>query len=67
MSTDPEILSSPFVPSGLPPAPVEEPAPRRIPNLGHTVLFFAVAMVRAFIRGRQSFDYLKQNSTTPAT
>jgi hypothetical protein len=40
MSTPPEILFSPELPSGPPPPP-----PRRIPNLGHTVLFFTVAII----------------------
>jgi uncharacterized protein len=40
---DPEILPSPDLPDPLPlPAP---PAPRRIPNFGHTVLFFTVAFI----------------------
>jgi membrane protease YdiL (CAAX protease family) len=55
MSTDPEILSSPFVPSGLPPGPVEEPAPRRIPNLGHTLLFFAVSVVVLLVTSVSTF------------
>jgi uncharacterized protein len=55
MSTDPEILPSPFVPSGLPPGPVEEPAPRRIPNLGHTVLFFAVSVVVLLVTSVSTF------------
>ena len=37
MSIPPEILFSPELPSG--------PPPRRIPNLGHTVLFFTVAII----------------------
>jgi uncharacterized protein len=53
MSTDdPEILSSTYVPSELPQAPPPNPEPallvapsRRIPNFGHTVLFFTVAIV----------------------
>ncbi len=41
MSNDLEILSTPDVPDGLPP-----PAPPgRIPNFGHTVLFFTVAII----------------------
>jgi uncharacterized protein len=55
MSTDPEILSSTFLPSGLPPGPVEEPAPRRIPNLGHTVLFFAVAVFVLLVTSVSTF------------
>jgi uncharacterized protein len=40
---DPEILPSPDLPEPLPlPAP---PPPRRIPNFGHTVLFFTVAFI----------------------
>src|ERR1700761_3972677 len=41
LSNDLEILSTPEVPDGLPPP---EP-PRRIPNFGHTVLFFTVAII----------------------
>ena len=50
MSTDdPEILSSTYVPGELPP-PNPEPAlfvapPQRVPNFGHTVLFFTLAIV----------------------
>jgi len=40
MSTDPEILSSPEVP-GDPPLP----PPRQIPNFGHSLLFFTVAVI----------------------
>ena len=43
MSNDPEILPSPDVPGPLPLA--APPPPRRIPNFGHTVLFFTVAFV----------------------
>jgi membrane protease YdiL (CAAX protease family) len=40
---DPEFLPSPDLPDPLPlPAP---PPPRRIPNFGHTVLFFAVSFI----------------------
>jgi len=43
LSNDPEILPSPDLPGPLPlPAP---PPPRRIPNFGHTVLFFTVAFI----------------------
>ena len=43
MWNDPEILPSPDLPDPLPlPAP---PPPRRIPNFGHTVLFFTVAFI----------------------
>ena len=54
MSTDPETLPSPYVPSGLPPAPPPGPAaepdpnaapPRQIPHFGHTLLFFTVAVI----------------------
>ncbi len=41
MSDDLEILSSPDF-GDLPPPP---PPPRRIPNFGHTVLFFTVAII----------------------
>ena len=41
MSIPPEFLYTPEVPSGLPPPP----PPRRIPNFGHTVLFFTVAII----------------------
>jgi uncharacterized protein len=43
LSNDPEILPTTDGPSPLPlPAP---PPPRRIPNFGHTVLFFTVAFI----------------------
>jgi uncharacterized protein len=41
LSNDLEILSTPDVPDGLPPPT----PPRRIPNFGHTVLFFTVAVI----------------------
>ena len=41
LSNDLEILSTPDVPDGLPPPT----PPRRIPNFGHTVLFFTVAII----------------------
>ncbi len=41
MSNDLEILSTPDVPDGLPPPT----PPGRIPNFGHTVLFFTVAVI----------------------
>jgi hypothetical protein len=41
LSNDLEILSSPDVPNGLPPPK----PPGRIPNFGHTVLFFTVAVI----------------------
>ncbi|MGA3227560.1 MAG: CPBP family intramembrane glutamic endopeptidase [Acidobacteriaceae bacterium] len=44
MTDDPEILASPEVPSELEPLPAP-PRPRRIPNFGHTVLFFTVAII----------------------
>ena len=42
MSNDLEILSTPDVPDGLPPP---TPPQGRIPNFGHTVLFFTVAII----------------------
>jgi membrane protease YdiL (CAAX protease family) len=57
MSTDPEILPSSYVPGDPPPTPPPPPPlgppletepyvrPRRIPNFGHTVLFFMVAII----------------------
>jgi uncharacterized protein len=44
LTDDPEILSSPEVPSELEPLP-PPPRPRRIPNFGHTILFFTVAII----------------------
>ena len=41
MSIPPEFLFTPEVPSGPPPPP----PPRRIPHIGHTVLFFTVAII----------------------
>jgi membrane protease YdiL (CAAX protease family) len=41
MSIPPEFLYTPELPSGPPPPP----PPRRIPHLGHTVLFFTVAII----------------------
>jgi membrane protease YdiL (CAAX protease family) len=41
MSIPPEFLYTPEVPSGPPPPP----PPRRIPHIGHTVLFFTVAII----------------------
>jgi hypothetical protein len=41
MSIPPEFLYTPEVPGGPPPPP----PPRRIPHLGHTVLFFTVAII----------------------
>jgi membrane protease YdiL (CAAX protease family) len=40
MSIPPEFLYTPEVPGPLPPPP-----PRRVPNFGHTVLFFTVAII----------------------
>jgi membrane protease YdiL (CAAX protease family) len=53
MPTDPEILSSSYVPGDPPPPPPPAPVfavepyarPRRIPNIGHTILFFLVAII----------------------
>jgi uncharacterized protein len=46
LSDDLEILSSPGPPGDLPPPPpAPPPRSRRIPNFGHTVLFFTVAIV----------------------
>jgi membrane protease YdiL (CAAX protease family) len=65
MSTDPEILSSSYVPgepaSPTPPPPV--PAletdpyvrPRRIPNFGHTVLFFMVSIIVLLLTSVSAF------------
>src|ERR1700693_3925035 len=44
LTDDPEILASPEAPSELEPLPAPPP-PRRIPNFGHTVLFFTVAFI----------------------
>jgi uncharacterized protein len=44
LTDDPEILASPEVPSELQPLPAPQ-RPRRIPNFGHAVLFFTVAIV----------------------
>jgi uncharacterized protein len=44
LSEDPEFLSSPTLPSDLLPPPLAPP-PRRIPNFGHAVLFFTVAVI----------------------
>ncbi len=41
MSIPPEFLYTPEVPSGPPPPP----PPRRIPHIGHTALFFTVAIM----------------------
>jgi hypothetical protein len=46
LTDDSEILASPEVPGELQPLPAPPPPrPRRIPNFGHTVLFFTVAIV----------------------
>ncbi len=59
MSTDDqEILSSTYVPEGLPPVPppaLPTAAPRRIPNFGHTVLFFTVAIVVLILASVSAF------------
>jgi uncharacterized protein len=64
MSTDPEILSSSYVPGDPPPAPpppgpLFEPEPYtrpgRIPNFGHTVLFFMVAIIVLLITSFAAF------------
>jgi uncharacterized protein len=64
MSTDPEILSSADAPDGLPPAPLPAPeaeperyatSPRRIPNFGHTVLFFTVAIIVLLLASVSTF------------
>src|ERR1700677_500725 len=67
MSTDPEILSSSYVPGNPPPEPPASPAPdpapniehyarpRRIPNLGHTVLFFLVAIIVLLLTSVSAF------------
>jgi uncharacterized protein len=44
MSIPPEFLYTPEVLSGPPPLP-PPPPPRRIPNFGHTVLFFTVTII----------------------
>jgi membrane protease YdiL (CAAX protease family) len=59
MSTDPEILPSPY-PDGLPPASPPGPAakpdrPRRIPNFGHTLLFFTVAVIVLLLTSLSTF------------
>jgi membrane protease YdiL (CAAX protease family) len=46
MSTDePEIVSSTYIPGEVLPVPPYVAPPRRIPNFGHTLLFFTVAIV----------------------
>ena len=64
MSTDPEILSSSYVPGDPPPKPPSlgpafetEPytRPRRIPNFGHTVLFFMVAIIVLLLTSVSAF------------
>jgi membrane protease YdiL (CAAX protease family) len=62
MSTDPEILSS-YVPGDPPPEPPPSPVPviepyvrpRRIPNIGHTVLFFLVAIIVLLLTSVSAF------------
>jgi uncharacterized protein len=64
MSTDPEILSSSYVPGDPPPTPppprpVLEPEiyarSRRIPNFGHTILFFMVAIIVLLLTSVSAF------------
>jgi uncharacterized protein len=66
MSTDPDILSTSSVPDGPtpeppafpPPDPVDsEPyqRPRRVPNLGHTILFFLVAIIVLLLTSVSAF------------
>src|ERR1700722_14327550 len=65
MSTDPEILSSSYVPGDPPPAPPPPPVPalesdpyvrpRRIPNIGHTVLFFMVSIIVLLLTSVSAF------------
>jgi uncharacterized protein len=66
MSTDPEILSTSSVPDGPPPEPAAFPTPnpvdtepyprpRRIPNLGHTILFFLVAIIALLLTSVSAF------------
>jgi membrane protease YdiL (CAAX protease family) len=65
MSTDPEILASSYVPGEPPPpppppGPVPEPIfesarPRRVPNLGHTILFFMVAIIVLLLTSVSAF------------
>ncbi len=67
MSTDPEILSSSYNPAGPLPEPPASPSPdpvvdpepyarpRRIPNFGHTVLFFLVAIIVLLITSVSAF------------
>jgi uncharacterized protein len=65
MSTDPEILSSSYVPGDPPPTPPPPPVPaletdpyvrpRRIPNFGHTVLFFMVSIIVLLLTSVSAF------------
>jgi uncharacterized protein len=65
MSTDPEILSSSYVPGDPPPTTPPPPVPaletepyvrpRRIPNFGHTVLFFMVAIIVLLLTSVSAF------------
>jgi len=63
MSTDPEILSSSYVPGDPPPTPPPPPVfdtepyarPRRIPNIGHTILFFMVAIIVLLLTSVSAF------------
>jgi membrane protease YdiL (CAAX protease family) len=65
MSTDPEILSSSDTPGGEPAEPSPSPIPvleiepyappRRIPNFGHTVLFFMVSIIVLLLTSVSAF------------
>ncbi len=66
MPTDPEIFSSSYVPGEPPPTPPPpfpgpvfplEPyvRPRRIPNVGHTILFFMVAIIVLLLTSVSAF------------
>jgi membrane protease YdiL (CAAX protease family) len=67
MPTDPEILSSSYVPGDPPPTTPSPPPPgpaletesyvrpRRIPNFGHTVLFFMVAIIVLLLTSVSAF------------
>jgi membrane protease YdiL (CAAX protease family) len=67
MSTDPEILSSSYVPGDPPPPPPPPPPPvpvfdtepyarpRRIPHFGHTILFFMVAIIVLLLTSVSAF------------
>jgi membrane protease YdiL (CAAX protease family) len=67
MSTDPEILSTSYLPGDPPPEPPAYPPPyrafniepyarpRRIPNIGHTILFFLVAIIVLLLTSVSAF------------